>query len=146
MNILRPCARSACAIANALDLLGDRWSLLVVRDLLHGKRTYGELMRSPEGISTNILADRLKRLENAGLVTSAPYQDGPVRLFYTLTQKGRALDGVLRAYVRWGKQHVPGTVELHHGRAGRQTIALAAGACRIGVRHAAWAGATSKSV
>ncbi len=72
MNTAKPFARSACAIANSLDILGDKWSLLVVRDLLHGKRTYGELALSPERIPTNILADRLKRLESAGIVTARP--------------------------------------------------------------------------
>src|ERR1700722_19467716 len=62
MNTAKPFARSACAVANSLDIVGDKWSLLVVRDLLHGKRTYGELAHSPERIPTNILADRLKRL------------------------------------------------------------------------------------
>ena len=52
--------RSTCAIANTLDLVGDKWSLLVIRDMLHGKSTYGEILQSPEGIPTNILADRLK--------------------------------------------------------------------------------------
>ena len=108
-------ARSPCAVANSLDILGDKWSLLVVRDLLHGKQTYGELLKSPEGIPTNILADRLKRLEAAGIVVSAPYQERPVRLAYTLTPKGRALGDVLLAFVRWGKQHIPGTVALHQG-------------------------------
>jgi len=91
MNTTKPFARSACAVANSLDILGDKWSLLVVRDLLHGKRTYGELALSPERIPTNILADRLKRLESAGIVTSTPYQERPVRYAYTLTPKGRAL-------------------------------------------------------
>ena len=69
--------RSACAIANTLDLVGDRWSLLVIRDLLSGKRTYSELVASPERIPTNILADRLKRLEGAGIIVSAAYHEHP---------------------------------------------------------------------
>lgn len=105
-------ARSACAIANTLDLVGDKWSLLVVRDLLHGKRTYGELAASPEHIPTNILADRLKRLEAAGLIGAAAYQERPVRYAYTLTKKGRALGDVLLALVRWGRENIPGTVTL----------------------------------
>jgi DNA-binding HxlR family transcriptional regulator len=117
MNTAKPFARSACAIANSLDILGDKWSLLVVRDLLHGKHTYGELALSPERIPTNILADRLKRLESTGIVTSTPYQERPVRHSYTLTPKGRALGEVLLAFVRWGKQHLPGTVTLKHGLA-----------------------------
>jgi DNA-binding HxlR family transcriptional regulator len=113
VNTAKHIARSACAVASSLDILGDKWSLLVVRDLLHGKHTYGELSRSPERIPTNILADRLERLESAGIVTSAPYQQRPVRYSYTLTPKGRALGDVLLAYVRWGKEHIPGTVAMN---------------------------------
>jgi len=112
MSTAKPFLRSACAIANSLDIVGDKWSLLVVRDLLHGKRTYGELASSPERIPTNILADRLKRLEGAGIIVSTPYQQRPVRYSYTLTPKGSALGDVLLAFVRWGKQHIPGTVTL----------------------------------
>jgi|SRR5258708_958678 DNA-binding HxlR family transcriptional regulator len=104
--------RSSCAIASTLDLVGDKWSLLVVRDLLHGKRTYGELADSPERIPTNILADRLKRLESAGIIASSAYQERPVRYAYTLTKKGSALGDVLLALVRWGKEHIPGTQVL----------------------------------
>jgi DNA-binding HxlR family transcriptional regulator len=113
MNNPRAFVRSACAVANSLDIVGDKWTLLVVRDLLHGKRTYGELVNSPEGIPTNILADRLKRLEAAGIIVSTPYQQRPLRHAYTLTPKGRALGDVLLAFVRWGKQHIPGTVTLN---------------------------------
>jgi DNA-binding HxlR family transcriptional regulator len=113
MNTAKPFARSICAIANSLDIVGDKWSLLVVRDLLHGKHTYGELAESPEGIPTNILADRLKRLESAGIIASTPYQERPVRYRYTLTPKGGALGEVLLALVRWGKQYIPGTAVLN---------------------------------
>jgi len=112
MSISKSFMRSACAIANSLDIVGDKWSLLVVRDLLHGKRTYGELANSPERIPTNILADRLKRLEGAGIILSTPYQQRPVRYRYSLTPKGSALGEVLLAFVRWGKEHIPGTVAL----------------------------------
>ena|ERR1700722_3160765 len=118
MNTAKPFARSLCAIANSLDILGDKWSLLVVRDLLHGKHTYGELAASPEGIPTNILADRLKRLESAGIIAGTPYQERPVRYRYTLTPKGAALGEVLLAFVRWGKQHIPGTVTLNRKAGG----------------------------
>ena len=112
MATAKPLTRSACAIANSLDIMGDKWTLLVVRDLLHGKRTYGELVDSPERIPTNILAERLKRLESAGIIASAPYQERPTRYAYSLTPKGRDLGKVLLAFVRWGKQHIPGTVTL----------------------------------
>ena len=104
--------RSRCAVANTLDLVGDKWSLLVVRDMLHGKRTFGQLLDSPERIPTNTLADRLKRLESAGIITSSAYQERPVRYAYTLTEKGAALGDVLLALVRWGKENVPGTRTL----------------------------------
>lgn len=112
MNQLTEFKRSPCPVANTLDLIGDKWTLLVVRDLLLGKRTYGELLDSPERIPTNLLADRLKRLEQAGLIESAAYQDRPVRYAYTLTPKGAALGDVLQAFVRWGKNHIPGTRTL----------------------------------
>ena len=117
MGTTRPFARSACAVANSLDVVGDKWSLLVVRDLLHGKSTYGELANSPERIPTNILAERLKRLEAAGIIVGTPYQERPVRYAYALTPKGKALGDVLLAFVRWGKQHVPGTVAMDQGPA-----------------------------
>lgn len=104
------CKRSVCPIANALDLIGDKWTLLVVRDLLFmGKRLYGEIARSPEGIPSNILADRLKRLEETGLVAKKPYQQNPVRYEYRLTAKGADLMPVLREMVRWANRHIPGT-------------------------------------
>jgi DNA-binding HxlR family transcriptional regulator len=92
-----------------LDLVGDKWSLLLVRDMFRGKKTYGELLASPERIPTNILADRLKRLEDTGLIVSSAYQEHPVRYAYRLTEKGEALDEVLRALAGWGKKHLPGT-------------------------------------
>jgi DNA-binding HxlR family transcriptional regulator len=104
--------RSPCAVACTLDLVGDKWSLLVVRDLLRGSVTYGELQNSPEGIPTNILADRLRRLEQAGLIAKSVYHEHPVRYVYGLTEKGRALSDVLGALVRWGKKHIPGTLVL----------------------------------
>lgn len=104
--------RSPCAIACTLDIVGDKWSLLVVRDLLHGKTTYSQLLDSPEGIPTNILADRLRRLEAAGIIQSSPYQQRPVRYAYALTRKGKALGHVLLAFVHWGKRHIPGTRTL----------------------------------
>jgi DNA-binding HxlR family transcriptional regulator len=110
--------RSPCPVASTLDLVGDKWSLLVIRDMLHGKKTYGELVASPEGIPTNILADRLKRLEEAGLIVSSAYQERPVRYAYTVSEKGAALGDVLLALVRWGKKHIPGTRTLKESASG----------------------------
>ena len=104
--------RSTCAIACTLDLVGDKWSLLVIRDLLHGKSTFKELADSPEAIPTNLLADRLKRLEDAGVIVSTRYQERPPRYAYSLSEKGKALGDILLAYVRWGRKYIPGTRSL----------------------------------
>jgi DNA-binding HxlR family transcriptional regulator len=104
-----PLRRSACAIANTLDRVGDKWSLLLVRDMFAGKSTYGQFIESPEGIPTNILADRLKRLEQFGIVARSVYQERPVRHAYSLTAKGKQLGLVLRAMADWGLENIPGT-------------------------------------
>ncbi len=102
--------RSTCPIANTLDLIGDKWTLLVVRDLLFlGKRLYGELMQSAENVPSNILAERLKRLENAGLLEKKPYQQNPLRHEYRLTPKGVDLFPVLKEIIRWGNTYIQGT-------------------------------------
>jgi DNA-binding HxlR family transcriptional regulator len=101
--------RSSCPAACALDLAGDKWTLLVVRDLLRGRHTFGKLAAADERIPTNILADRLKKMEEAGLIESTPYQERPVRYRYDLTDKGRDLGDVLTAVARWGKRHIRGT-------------------------------------
>ena len=101
--------RSCCPIACALDLLGDKWTLLIIRDLLLGKKRYQEFLESPERIATNILADRLKKIESAGLVIQKAYQQKPVRYEYALTKKGEDLKPILQALVRWGKTHYPDT-------------------------------------
>lgn len=101
--------RSACPIACSLDLLGDRWTLLIVRDLFRGLKRYGEFLAGPEGIPTNILADRLQRLEASELIKSQPYQRNPPRYEYTLTAKGEELKPVLGALALWAMRHVPHT-------------------------------------
>lgn len=101
--------RSSCPVAATLDLLGDRWSLILVRDMLVGKTRFGEFLVSPEGITTNILADRLKRLESWGVVERSTYAERPPRYDYRLTAKGRALLPVLQEMARWANRHVPGT-------------------------------------
>ncbi|MEM7222852.1 MAG: helix-turn-helix domain-containing protein [Pseudomonadota bacterium] len=101
--------RSGCPIAATLELVGDRWSLVIVRDLLTGKRRFGEFLASPEGIPTNILAARLKRLEAAGLIEKRPYQSRPPRHDYVLTAEGEALLPVLQEMCRWANRHLPET-------------------------------------
>jgi DNA-binding HxlR family transcriptional regulator len=100
-------SRSDCPVTCVLDILGDKWTLVVVRDLLIGKHRYNEFMESPEGIPSNILADRLKRLESAGIVKRDQYQERPPRSEYFLTTKGADLQPVLFAMVEWGRRYLP---------------------------------------
>jgi DNA-binding HxlR family transcriptional regulator len=101
--------RSGCPIATTLDLLGDRWTLVIVRDLLTGKSRFGDFLKSPEHIPTNILADRLERLEAFGLLEKASYQENPVRFDYRLSQKGADLLPALQAVCEWANRHLPDT-------------------------------------
>ncbi len=104
--------RSACPIAAALDVMGDAWTLLVMRDLLFfDKHRFADFLASPEGISTNILAERLRRLERRGLVERRRYQDRPARYEYLLTGRGHDLLPVLTALIHWGQRHVEGTAQ-----------------------------------
>jgi DNA-binding HxlR family transcriptional regulator len=104
--------RSMCPIAGALDLVGDRWTLLVMRDLLlYDKRRFADFLVSPERIATNILADRLERLEQCGLVERRRYHEHPPREEYLPTARGEDLGPVLRELIRWGQRHVPGTAK-----------------------------------
>ncbi len=101
--------RSSCPVANVLDLFGDKWTLLVVRDLILGKSRYNEFAGSPERIPTNILADRLKRIEQFGIVLKSPYCLKPTRYQYELTEKGKDLIPILEAMVFWATKYMPGT-------------------------------------
>lgn len=101
--------RSPCPVACALDIVGDKWTLLVVRDLLIGKRHYRDFLASPEGIATNILADRLARLEASGLAERVPSGELPGREAYRLTKKGASLGPVVESIARWGLANLPKT-------------------------------------
>lgn len=102
--------RSPCPIACSLDLIGDRWTLLVIRDMMFFKKQrFEEFLESPEGISTNILASRLKSLEEMGLVEKQPYGNHSRRMNYQLTERGKSLRPVLKAMITWGLKHIPDT-------------------------------------
>ena len=100
--------RSLCPVSRTLDVLGDRWSLLVVRDLMRGKHRFAEFVESKEGIPTNTLADRLKRLERAGIIEAVRYSEHPPRVDYQLTAKGEDLRPIIKAMVDWGIRHAGG--------------------------------------
>jgi DNA-binding HxlR family transcriptional regulator len=90
-----------CLIARALDVLGDRWTLLILRDLMSGLQRYGDILVSCEGMSPNILSSRLKRLEADGLVERHYFKGLPPRVEYTLTEKGWAVRPVLLSLMEW---------------------------------------------
>ena len=101
------CRQSGCPVAFTLDTFGDRWSILVVRDMiLNGKKYYGEFLESPEHIASNILADRLKRLEEARVITKKPDPENQKRYVYELTQKGVDLLPLVLEAVIWGSKYV----------------------------------------
>src|SRR4051812_44705849 len=114
-----PPPRSPCPIACTLDLVGDRWTLLVLRDLFLGKQRFDEFAKSPEGIASNILADRLSRLEEQGLVERTASESHRSRGTYRLTPRGQSLAPVLKAVVAWGLANIPGTRSFLRPAAGR---------------------------
>ena len=98
--------RSDCPISYALDFFGDKWTFLIIRDLIFdGKRFYSDFLNSKEGIATNILSDRLKKLENNGVIESKVYQKLKTKKEYSLTQKGKDLVPVLVEIIVWSAQH-----------------------------------------
>jgi DNA-binding HxlR family transcriptional regulator len=97
-----------CPIARTLDVVGERWSLLILRDLvLRGPRKFQDFQLNLHRASPNTLSARLKRLEEAGLIARRLYAEHPPRAEYVLTEKGEALRPVLRALRDWGERHLP---------------------------------------
>ncbi|BCJ85232.1 winged helix-turn-helix transcriptional regulator [Effusibacillus dendaii] len=110
-----------CNIARTLEIVGDRWTLLIVRDLLFGVRKFSDLKKSLDGISPNILSERLQELEQQGLVTSSLYSAHPPRYQYELTAKGSDLRHVLNALAIWGNRHLtPKYKKLVHDTCGHE--------------------------
>ncbi len=102
----RPGRRSGCPISLALELFGDPWTLLIVRDVMFkARRTFKDFQGAGEGMATNILSDRLKRLEQAGILTSEPDPADARRVLYGLTPKGADLAPVLVELVLWSARH-----------------------------------------
>src|SRR5260221_7347249 len=92
-----------CPVAKTMDLIGERWTILVLRDLfLNGTRRFQDFQRSLEGIAPNTLSARLKDMETSGLIERHQYSEHPPRLEYRLTEKGRSLGPVLKALRDWG--------------------------------------------
>jgi DNA-binding HxlR family transcriptional regulator len=100
--------RSHCSVNYGLEIFGDKWSLLIVRDIVFaGKKTYGEFLKSEEGFATNILASRLAFLEEQGILSKAPSSADRRKDLYTLTEKGLDLIPILLDIVVWSAKHDP---------------------------------------
>jgi DNA-binding HxlR family transcriptional regulator len=104
--------RSDCPLSCTLDIIGDRWSLLIVRDLLFGSSRFGELLNAGEGIPTNILSQRLKHLEQAGIIERHDSPQPRSRYDYRLTEAGLKLATAVRALAEWGRSEIAGTRPL----------------------------------
>ncbi len=101
--------RSDCPVSFSLDFLGDKWSLLIIRDMmLHNKSTYGEFLQSDEKIATNILADRLAFLEQNGFITRRVSTEKKNKIIYEMTEKSIDLVPIIMEYNIWGAKYNPG--------------------------------------
>ncbi len=105
--------RSNCPISSALEILGDKWTLLIIRDALFRQRTtFGEFRSSPEHIASNILAARLQKLVELGIFKKIPDKEHKLKIHYQLTKKGRDLKDVLLAVGSWGHKHLDNTLDM----------------------------------
>ncbi len=99
-------ARSSCGVALSLDIIGDKWSLLIIRDMVYlGKDTYGDLLKMDEGIATNVLADRLVALEKAEIITKEVFVGSKSKFKYKLTSKGIDLYPIITEIMYWGSKY-----------------------------------------
>ena len=128
----------SCPVAKSLDVIGDRWTLLVVRDLLGGPRRFRDLQDSLAGIAPNLLSDRLKLMEDHGLLTRRLYSDRPPRAEYALTDRGRELGVVIGALAAWGSRHVHRATALVHAECRHPVdVGYFCGGCAARVRGGA---------
>ena len=104
--------RSTCPVASFLDIAGDRWSLLIVRELFVGRKTYSEMLHMPESIATNILVDRLKKLQDHQIIGMIKMPNNSKTKHYYLTEKGVDLYSVMCEMSLWTRKHLQG-IEVH---------------------------------
>jgi DNA-binding HxlR family transcriptional regulator len=114
-----------CSIARSLEVIGDRWTLLIVRDLVLGLSRFDEFLESL-GIASNVLTDRLNRLVDEGIAERVRYSERPERFEYRLTTKGRELGPVLLALMQWGDRHISKKPpRIARRRSDRSTVSVA---------------------
>jgi DNA-binding HxlR family transcriptional regulator len=129
---------ASCPVARTLDIVGARWTLLIIRDLLPGTMRFQDLQAGLPGMAPNVLSDRLKTLEAHGLVRREFYSDHPPRAAYTLTDRGRELGVIVLALGRWGMRHLGGRLNrgLQHDEAFRHLQQAAEAIARRPVQRA----------
>ena len=96
-----------CPVEMTLQLIGDKWKVLIIRDLLTGTKRFNELMRSVNGITQKVLTSHLRAMEQAGLITRKIYPQVPPKVEYSLTEKGKSMMPILSELCLWGNQNVP---------------------------------------
>ena len=102
---------TGCPIAYALDIFGDRWSLIIIRDILFkGMRTYSDFLKADEGIATNILASKLREIEESGIISKSRNPDNKRQYIYAITNKGLELLPVLFEMIKWSAKHDSNTI------------------------------------
>lgn len=109
---------TSAGLSEALAVVGDRWSMLIVESLLAGPRRFGDLQQDVEGIASNVLSARLRKLAEHGLITAEPYSERPPRFSYELTDAGRELAEPLRMLAGWGSRHADGVQRPVHSACG----------------------------
>ena len=105
-NTMKNLYNLPCNIAQTLNIIGDKWTLLIIRKIMMGVTTYNEIKNSLEGIPSNLLSLRLKSLEEDGLIRSTLYQNHPPRYEYLLTDSGKDLLDIFHSIIMWGEKHI----------------------------------------
>ncbi|MCM3570532.1 helix-turn-helix domain-containing protein [Neobacillus mesonae] len=103
---MKPKYNIPCNIAQSLNIIGDRWTLLIIHEILNGNTMFNEIKKALNGISSNLLSERLRYLEEEGLIVSELYSQHPPRYSYNLTTSGRDLEHVFNALIVWGSNHL----------------------------------------
>lgn len=106
-------SKSSCPVACALDVIGDHWNLIIIRDIMFiDKHEFKEFLESNEGISTNILSNRLKQLKEQGIISSIPHPDSKKRKLYYLTNKGKDLIYIIIDLAKWANSHLKEVISI----------------------------------
>ncbi|WP_085993100.1 winged helix-turn-helix transcriptional regulator [Oceanobacillus senegalensis] len=103
---MKPTYNLPCNIAQTLNIVGDRWTLLIIHEILIGNTRFNDIKNNLNGISSNLLSERLKYLEDNGLISTTLYSNHPPRYAYTLTESGNDLKDVFNAFIIWGEKHL----------------------------------------